>query len=164
MSPKTPDELLYDSEAALRLVDCAISDLDAADQPVGPAAAWQPSPDVTDAVSPLGHAGRELARVLDSLRHSRALLVQSGHRQSPSRDLTSEQLAYATAVIENVEARLDAIARAFDGALHDAGRAPATLAESHAAAIPSDSGATSPRQTVGQASAGSPRPGTDRRS
>lgn len=97
MKPKDPSELLYDTEATLRLVDSAIHDMgelgganDAIELEI-PDAPSSPQLDVRDAPgsgprSPIGLVGlsdlvargySEILGVLDSLRQSRSLLKQS---------------------------------------------------------------------------------------
>lgn len=178
MTSKTPGELLYDSEAALRLVDSAIQDM--GDPPATPDAAPAP-PDLglSAAAQILERGYREITAVLDSLRQSRSLLERAtldkishtgsklrevssatetaatdilngidrantlidgldacaetddreraaalranlrdelfavmGHMQF--QDITAQQLAYASAVLDEVEARLATIAHAFE--------------------------------------------------
>jgi len=188
MPPKTPDELLYDSEAALRLVDTALSEIgDRADEE-----AESTSPrsalDLAAAAEILKRGHRDIAGVLASLRNSRELLERAtldkisrtgdklrevsdatesaatdilngierattivddldacdergdrdrardlrttlrdelfalmGHMQF--QDITSQQLAYASAVIDDVEVRLAAIAQLFERPLYEASEA-----------------------------------------
>lgn len=74
MSQKTPGDLLYDSEAALRLVDSALEAL--GESPSTPAG----SPNARSSISTaslleLGH--REITGILDSLRQSRAVIEKA---------------------------------------------------------------------------------------
>lgn len=181
MSSKTPGELLYDSEATLRLVDSALREI--AGQPHAASSpdstSLPPELGLTAAAQILEQGYRELTAVLDSLRQSRSLLERAtldklahtgnrlrevstatesaatdilngidranglvdeldacaesddreksaqlrahlrdelfalmGHMQF--QDITAQQLAYASAVLDEVEARLTALARVFE--------------------------------------------------
>ncbi len=179
MTSKTPGELLYDSEAALRLVDSAIQDMGDSATPATDVSTARPGAGLSAAAQILERGYREITAVLDSLRQSRSLLERAtldklshtgsklrevssatetaatdilngidranalvdgldacaetddreqaaalranlrdelfavmGHMQF--QDITAQQLAYASAVLDEVEARLAAIAHAFE--------------------------------------------------
>lgn len=185
MPPKTPDELLYDSEAALRLVDTALSEIGDRAEDEAESTSPRSALDLAAAAEILKRGHRDIAGVLASLRNSRALLERAtldkisrtgdklrevsdatesaatdilngierattivddldacdeqgerdrardlrttlrdelfalmGHMQF--QDITSQQLAYASAVIDDVEVRLAAIAQLFERPLQEA--------------------------------------------
>ena len=109
MPRKNADELLYDTEAALRLVDSAISEIgdgpehEAADLPASPT-------ELGAAVEVLNRGHREIAGVLASLRQSRTQL----ERLTPGL-----QLAYACAVIDDAECMLSAVAKLLGRSPHE---------------------------------------------
>ena len=111
MPLKNADELLYDTEAALRLVDSAISEI--GDRPEDEQSAPRPCAplELGAAVQVLNRGHREIAALLDSLRQSRTQL----ERLTPGL-----QLAYACAVIDDVECSLAAVAQLLDRSLHEA--------------------------------------------
>ena len=101
MPRKNADELLYDTEAALRLVDSALSEI--GDRPEHEAAALPASPiELGAAVEILNRSHLEIAGLLASLHQSRTQL----ERLTPGL-----QLGYACAVIDDVECMLSAVAK-----------------------------------------------------
>ena len=119
MSAKPPSELLYDSEATLRLVDSAIEEIGDLGSDDSRPAAQRDASSLVQQSPLLGPAGQsdllawghsEILGVLDSLRQSRQVLERG------TQDITSQQLAYASAVMSAMEARLTTIARAFEPA------------------------------------------------
>ena len=115
-SAKGAAEVLYDSAATLRLVDCALRDLDATDDAstgLSPAAATG----ARDALVEEGH--RQLLGVLDSLRQGRSVLQRAagdahvGASQA-GRGTASDEMGNASAILDEVEQRLAAIVSAFE--------------------------------------------------
>ncbi len=135
-----PNELLFDSEASLRLVDRALTDLQVPD-------AADAGPDTTTAVGRATHQEgalmdlpnmllrvyTEINGVLQNLRLSRDVLQQTTmetlHRTNDKlrevttltevaatdiQDITTQQLNYASSVLVDMEERLSEIARIFD--------------------------------------------------
>ncbi len=195
MHSKTPDDLLYDTEAALRLVDSALSEIGHQSDEERDAEACV-TIDLEGAAEILKRGYHDIAGVLESLRHSKSLLERAtldkiartgeklrevssatesaatdilngierattivddldacdetgdrdgaralrgalrdelfalmGHMQF--QDITSQQLAYASAVIEDIEVRLEAVAHLFELPLHaatESGVSPAAAA------------------------------------
>ena len=126
MTTKQPSELLYDSEATLRLVDSAIQDMGDIgaedDAPAEPGVRVAMPPSTTGASAALArsallvHGYAEILGVLDSIRQSRGFLehstIDTPQLQLP--DIMRQQLDYATSVLNDVEARLAQIARTID--------------------------------------------------
>jgi hypothetical protein len=117
MSAKPPSELLYDSEATLRLVDSAIEEIGDLGSDDSRPAAQRDASSLVQHSPPVGPVGQsdliawghsEILGVLDALRQSRHFLERG------TQDLTGQQLAYASAVLSAMEARLTTIARAFE--------------------------------------------------
>ena len=104
---KPVDELLYDSEAALRQVDSALFSMtgEAPPPPVGPSrqpeGRTHPNGD-PGSLTAQGH--EELLRVLQDLSSSRARV--------PNGDDTNQQLQHATAMLAQVESRLASVLNA----------------------------------------------------
>lgn len=126
MTARHAKELLYDSEAALRLVDSAIEDIrdarptepaehtDAREQPVVAAALEN-----GEASAVLARSYGELVSVLGSLRQSRNILQHTTVAKSHSAQaehITSQQLSYASSVLTELEARLAELASVLDSA------------------------------------------------
>ena len=122
MNSKQPGQLLYDSEATLRLVDSAMREFGEPEEsrkssvaPVVPASA--PTLGLVAFSQQLERGYNELIVVLEDLRQSRALLERStvesfGHTQFE--DIASQQLEQASAVLQDLEQRLAAILRVFN--------------------------------------------------
>lgn len=115
MTVRHANELLYDSEAALRLVDSAIEDIRDAG-PDDPArntnlreqlAAAGP----TGLSEVLARSYGEVVSTLGSLRQSRSTLERM---QAP--DIASPQLTYASSVLTEMETRLADLATLLDPA------------------------------------------------
>ena len=125
MSARQASELLYDSEAALRLVDSAIEEIRVPDgrrADHGDAARAAQLRDAltaaNGAVDPIG-LSRILARgytevvsVLGSLRESRAVLERA--TVPDFEDVTTQQLDYASSVLTEMEHRLAHLASVLD--------------------------------------------------
>ena len=131
MTARYATELLYDSEAALRLVDSAIEDIRETDPRAGTGAAAEPIHaghlrDLLQTAGPLGLLGisqilargyGEIASVLQCLRESRDVLarttadkLQHAHESGQFQDITNHQLSYASSVLAETEARLAELA------------------------------------------------------
>jgi chemotaxis regulatin CheY-phosphate phosphatase CheZ len=218
MPSKTPDELLYDSEAALRLVDSALSEIDDRSDGERGAMNRRSALDLVAAAEILKRGQRDIAGVLESLRHSRALLERAtldkisrtgdklrevsdvtehaatdilngierattivdeldacdevgnrdraqelrvtlrdelfalmGHMQF--QDITSQQLAYASAVIDDIEVRLAAVAQLFDHSPQETDVLPASSVLGAAAPASFDPEATTAGRVERQAMA-----------
>jgi hypothetical protein len=98
MTARHASELLYDSEAALRLVDSAIDEIR--------------QPQLSEILA-RGYA--EVVSVLGSLRESRAVL-QRPAVGALSQDVTTHQLDHASAVLTDMEGRLAMLASVLDPA------------------------------------------------
>ena len=118
MTVRHPKELLYDSEAALRLVDSAIEDIRDA-RPDDPARNVNLREQLA-AAGPTGSIGLsevlarsygEVVSTLGSLRQSRTTLERM---QAP--DIASQQLSYASSVLTEMETRLADLATLLDPA------------------------------------------------
>jgi hypothetical protein len=97
MSARPTSELLYDSEAALRLVDSAIEDIRESDPARGPAL--------------IAHGYAEVVGIARGLRELRANLESAGGDA-----VTTDALSAAAAVLSQLEMRLDDLARTLDSA------------------------------------------------
>ena len=122
MTARHANELLYDSEAALRLVDSAIEDIrDAGPRRVGnspdsakpnalrellEASAAVGSPRLSEIVA---RSYGEIVSVLGSLRESRAMLQRSGVD-------SQDRLDHAETVLTDLEGRLAEVAAVLDAA------------------------------------------------
>ena len=108
MSPRPPNELLYDSEATLRLVDSAIEDIREL-EPRGPdfhsnPARWADARDLragsalgsVDLSDMIGRGYDEVVSVLGSLRESRSVLARTAGRRTTGADETLRDVASAT--------------------------------------------------------------------
>lgn len=127
MTARPANELLYDSEAALRLVDSAIEDLRGAD-----------SRETTVPVDPaqlLARGYSETVSVLGSLRESRDVLQKSGLETAhhpcqrtldgTNAEMITRRLDYASSVLAEIESRLAGLARLLDPAAFHLTRPPA---------------------------------------
>jgi hypothetical protein len=118
MSTKPPSELLYDSEAALRLVDGAIKDIGDLETEEQPVAALRQLPKAASpALSTLGLLGlsdlmargyAEILGVLDSLRQSRNLLERATvdklqHTHDKLREVSSATETAATDILNGLD-------------------------------------------------------------
>lgn len=119
MHPRQPSELLYDSEAALRLVDSAIAEMAAQDResaevPVGQALRQVPSPGPSTALGDpdlsdrLARGYAEIVAVLSSVRQSRHLLEQSAvdrlqRSHDKLREVSSATETAATDILDGLE-------------------------------------------------------------
>jgi hypothetical protein len=123
MTARPANELLYDSEAALRLVDSAIEDIRDAG-PRDPGVDADPASEARlrtlIANGSLGSPGlpqvvergySEIVSVLGSLRESRSALERAAAAGNQS---TTQQLSYASAVLHEMESRLAGLAAIFD--------------------------------------------------
>jgi hypothetical protein len=120
MIPRDATELLYDSEAALRLVDSAIEDIRgllphrpsvADESPLS--APHDPAPGGAQAASEILERGYDaIVSALGRLRESRDAL----QRALRSPETTVEQLSHASSMLTDVEARLAELASLFDPA------------------------------------------------
>jgi len=136
MSAKQPGQLLYDSEATLRLVDSAMLEF-------GESGEARQSKDAADDIASASMSAmaglsqrfergyNELIVVLDNLRRSRSLLDRwvsnrggedhvGARRESSTTEVGSS--GFASAVLLDLEQRLVAIARVLDPAMPDAAR------------------------------------------
>jgi hypothetical protein len=119
MTARHATELLYDSEAALRLVDSAIEDLRTLPRSVGTAPEPMSTANLRDLLSASGSLGLvgvsqilaqsygEIVRVLGSLRESRTILERTT-------DTTAQQSTYASSVLTEIESRLAQLATVLD--------------------------------------------------
>jgi chemotaxis regulatin CheY-phosphate phosphatase CheZ len=136
MTARHATELLYDSEAALRLVDSAIQDLRTLPRPSGGAAAPNANGSVRDLLaSPgavdlvglsqiLARSYGEIVKVLGSLRESRSVLEQTAfeklhHTHDKLREVTTVTQTAATDILDGLDRAValvnDMDARANDG-------------------------------------------------
>lgn len=116
MSPKQPSELLYDSEATLRLVDTAIQDMGEldADEPQSIEqrlrASLTPSPSMglSGLSDMLARGYAEILGVLDSLRQSRHLLERAAvekiqHTHDKLREVSDATETAATDILNGLD-------------------------------------------------------------
>ena len=99
-------EALYESEAALRLVDQEISDLRGDDA--------RRTPHLVDVPSILLQANVQIVEVLAQLRSARAAFVTLA-----TDDAAIQQHAHASAALTDIEERLADVARRFGATLDD---------------------------------------------
>jgi len=127
MTARHATELLYDSEAALRLVDSAIEDIRDADPRRAREASATPNElgDLLAAAGPvvvpavLARSYDEVVSLLGILRESRDALQRTGGERSdgaPDADLTARRLDYAWSVLTAMESRLASLATVLDAA------------------------------------------------
>jgi chemotaxis regulatin CheY-phosphate phosphatase CheZ len=93
--PRRADELLYDSEASLRLVDHVLEDLGTPQPP--PSALTVAAIGLNEIPALLLRANREINSVLDSLRRSRDMLEKTA---SENLQVTHEKLREVTSATE----------------------------------------------------------------
>jgi chemotaxis regulatin CheY-phosphate phosphatase CheZ len=116
MSPKQPSELLYDSEATLRLVDTAIQDMGELDADEPPSieqrlrASLTPSPSMglSGLSDMLARGYAEILGVLDSLRQSRHLLERAAvekiqHTHDKLREVSDATETAATDILNGLD-------------------------------------------------------------
>jgi chemotaxis regulatin CheY-phosphate phosphatase CheZ len=118
MRTPPPDELLYDSEASLRLVDRALTDLAVA--PVDTVAGSAPDRSSTEAFTRISlmdlpnlllRAYSEINSVLENLRHSRDVLQQTTvdklqHTNNKLREVSSATEVAATDMLDGLDRAL----------------------------------------------------------
>lgn len=122
-----PAELLSDSEATLRLADEVVSELASAETLGGPGTGDARCHPPHTAAS-VAHACDRIAAVLRLLRESRGTFDHAA--DAPSDQDAARQLAYASALLGDLEDRLNDIVALFDGGLlraHDATHAADAL-------------------------------------
>lgn len=125
MTVRTASELLYDSEAALRLVDSAIAEMrDVGAARPGSRAGAPGDATTRDLSEVLARGYGEIVSVLGSVRASRSVLDElrttlrdergSALARAEAHDVATRQLNYASSVLAEMETRLAELARIFD--------------------------------------------------
>ena len=110
MSTQRTQEVLYESEAALRLVDQELSQLRASDDDV-----LQHDADFTGSAELLAQASAQMQSLVDEIRQGRACLLDAVVEVHGTPMHTSTNvLGLANGLLGNVETRLLAIARLCD--------------------------------------------------